>query len=259
VLKRTATGYRLEAAIGLSPAGVVGAHVAFDLRVADAHRPLETLSWNDRTNGQDTDTTQAGQLTLLDAVRRVDAPRATPVVDGVAEKAWNKATAITTGIQVSGTGGATATAKVLWDAGHLYLFVKVTDPTLDESSPNPWEQDSIEVFLDPDNGKTAGFDDDDGQYRISFTNRQGISGNFDAYVIADNLTSAAKVVTGGYVIEAAIALTTLAPCEGDLLGLDLQVNDATAGARTAAHTWNDPTGISYLNTSRWGVVRLGPR
>jgi endo-1,4-beta-xylanase len=44
---------------------------------------------------------------------------------------------------------------------------------------------------------------------------------------------------------------------GALLGFDLQVNDATAGARTAAATWHDPTSLSYLNTSRWGVIRLG--
>jgi endo-1,4-beta-xylanase len=34
------------------------------------------------------------------------------------------------------------------------------------------------------------------------------------------------------------------------------VTDATGGARTAVRTWQDPTGLSYLNTSRWGVVRL---
>jgi endo-1,4-beta-xylanase len=58
------------------------------------------------------------------------------------------------------------------------------------------------------------------------------------------------------VIEASIELDTIRPADGTLLGFDLQVNDATAGARTAARTWNDPTGLSFRNTSRWGVVRL---
>ncbi|MEN3306156.1 MAG: endo,4-beta-xylanase, partial [Micromonosporaceae bacterium] len=46
------------------------------------------------------------------------------------------------------------------------------------------------------------------------------------------------------------------PAAGTLVGLDLAVNDATAGTRTAQTTWNDPTALAYLDTSRWGVIRL---
>ena len=43
---------------------------------------------------------------------------------------------------------------------------------------------------------------------------------------------------------------------GAYIGLELQVNDATDGARTSVHTWHDPTGLSYQDTTRWGVGRL---
>ncbi|WP_225947228.1 sugar-binding protein [Plantactinospora soyae] len=52
-------------------------------------------------------------------------------------------------------------------------------------------------------------------------------------------------------------LRAVNPRAGALVGFDLQVNDATGGTRTAATTWHDPTGQSYLNTSRWGAVGLG--
>jgi endo-1,4-beta-xylanase len=180
------------------------------------------------------------------------------VLDGSAEKLWSKAPPIATTVWILGTGGATGTARLLWDDTHLYVFVKVTDPTLDEANGNPWEQDSVELFVDPDNSKSLGYDDDDGQYRVSFSNRQTISGNFGGFAIADNLRSAARVVPGGYEIEASIELDTIDPHAGSLLGFELQVNDATGGRRTAAVGWHDPTGSAFNTTTRWGVVRLCP-
>lgn len=248
-------GYRAEAAIPLPAPAADGDRLPFDLRVTDAATGARA-SWNDQTHGQDASADRRGQLTLVPAVATVDAVRGTPVLDGVAERAWSRARSITTNVRDSGAPGATATAKLLWDDRHLYVLATVTDPVLDESSPNAWEQDSIEIFVDPDNSKNTGYTDQDGQYRISFTNRQTISGNFDGAAIADNLRSAVRLVPGGYVVEAAIELDPVTPRPGSLVGFDLQVNDATDGVRTAAATWHDPTGRSYVDTSRWGVVRL---
>jgi endo-1,4-beta-xylanase len=224
--------------------------------VTDGSEPAAPMSWNDNLNGQDTDTSRWGTLTLIDAVRQVDASRGTPVIDGVADPVWARAPQITTGVHIIGTTGATATVQLLWDASHLYVLARVTDPVLDASSPNTFEQDSVEIFVDPNNSKGSGFTDDDGQYRINFNNLQSINGTFSAFAISNNLTSATTIVPGGYVVEAAIKLPTIHPRDGTLMGFDLQVNDATAGSRIAATTWNDPTGLGFENTSRWGVARL---
>ncbi len=255
-VRETATGYRVEAAVPLRTVGTAGRRIGLDIRVKDTARPTEIVSWNDSLrHGQDTDTSRWGTVTLIPAVGRVDVPKTSiaPIIDGVADPAWARGREVTTTIPVIGTGGATARAKLLWDSGYLYVFARITDPVLDEASPNPYEQDSIEIFVDPDNGKTPGYDDDDAQYRVSFTNRQTIDGGF---VVRGDLTSATTVVPGGYVVEARIGLDTISPSSGSLLGFDLQVNDATGGRRTAATTWHDPTGLSYVNTSRWGVLRL---
>ncbi|HEU5108079.1 MAG TPA: sugar-binding protein, partial [Micromonosporaceae bacterium] len=254
--KPTQTGYRVEAAIPLRPNGAVDRRIGFDLRLRDAANPAAPVSWNDNAAGQDADTSRWATLTLVRAVGQADAARGTPVLDGLADRVWSRARPITTDVQVIGTGGARATARLLWDSGHLYVFATVSDPTLDESSPNTWEQDSLEIFVNPANTKETGYRDEDGQYRISFSNRQTITGNFDAFRIADNLRSVTRTVPGGYVVEAAIELDSIHPFPGALIGFDLQVNDATAGARTAARTWHDPTGRSFVDTSRWGVVTL---
>jgi endo-1,4-beta-xylanase len=251
----TRQGYRVEAAIPLRPAGAVTRPIGFDLRLTDGHSG-QTGSWNDNQQGQDTDTSRWGTLSLAERVGLLDVTRGTPVVDGVADRVWAHARQVSTGVRVVGSSGATATAKLLWDAGHLYVLATVADPTLDASSPNAFEQDSVELFVDPDNSKNTGYNDDDGQYRVNFNNVQTVSSNFGGFLVANNLTSATRLVPGGYVVEASIAFNTVQPHPGSLVGFDIQVNDATAGARTGAATWSDPTGLSYLNTSRWGVLRL---
>ncbi|MGJ6967264.1 endo-1,4-beta-xylanase [Streptosporangium sp. G11] len=233
--KRTATGYRVEA---LLPSGAAtGVRVA----VADA-------------GGRET--TWTGELVPIPAIRTTSAPKGVPVVDGTVDAAWSRVPEVTTGTRIQGTSGATAAVRAMWRAGTLYVLARVTDPTLSEESPNAWEQDSVEIFVDPENNKTKGYDDDDGQYRISFTGRKTVGGTFDAFAVKDNLTGAATRVAGGYVVEAAIALPTVTLARNALLGFDVQVNDATGTTRTAAATWNDPTGRSYVDTSRWGVLRL---
>lgn len=255
-VKEGPSGYTVEKAIPLRTLGTAGRQVGLDIRVKDTAHPEQAVSWNDTPrNGQDTDTSRWGTITLVPAVATVQAPLAflTPVIDGQKDAIWLGADSVTTNVQIIGSGGAKATARVLWDNNFLYLYVTVTDPVLDESSPNVYEHDSVEIFVDPDNSKATGFDDDDGQYRVSFTNRQSVAGGF---TVADNLTSAARTVPGGYVVEARIALDTVRPLEGALIGLEIQVNDGTGGRRTAASTWNDPTGVSYVNTSRWGVAQF---
>ena len=69
------------------------------------------------------------------------------------------------------------------------------------------------------------------------------------------------LVPGGYLVEAAIALDAIEARPGTLLGFDVQVNDDGLGdgVRSGVVTWNDPTGESWRNTSRFGVLRLGHR
>lgn len=64
--------------------------------------------------------------------------------------------------------------------------------------------------------------------------------------------------TGGYIVEAAIALGAVQARPGVLIGIDFQVNDdgTGTGVRSSAATWSDETGRAYLDPSRFGVLRL---
>jgi endo-1,4-beta-xylanase len=255
--KKLADGYRVEAAIPLYSQGAEGRQLGVDIRFRDASQPNLALSWSDTTNSQDTDTSKFGTLTLAPALKQADVPRGTPIIDGVEDHAWRDAAAITTKTWVQGTSGATARVKLLWDSGHLYVFARVTDSLLSKASVNPWEQDSIEIFVDQNNAKTSTYEADDGQYRVNYTNEQ----SFGGAASAATLTSATRVVPGGYIVEASVALDTIQAGERTLIGFDFQVNDDGQGngTRSSVVTWNDGTGSSFQNTSRFGVLRFVKR
>jgi endo-1,4-beta-xylanase len=248
-------GYELEATLPIARALTTGAEIGFDIRVIDANRGA-VAAWNDFTINQTTDTSKFGTLSLVGENQVAEVHRGTPLVDGVEDPVWAGVPEIATNTWVLGTAGATARVKTLWDAGHLYVFAHVADPLLSKASANAWEQDSIEVFLDQDNGKTSEYQPDDGQFRVNYENTQTFGGSANA----GRMVSATKVVPGGYDVELAITFDAIEPRVGTVIGVDFQVNDDGPGNghRSSIVTWNDPTGESYRNTSRFGVLRLVP-
>jgi len=255
-------GYVLEARVPVSVALAAGGRVGFDIRVTDSAHPTEPISWNDPTHSQNTNPAQFGTLILIDAIKLTTAIQGTPVIDGRDEAVWANATEIKTNVWVMGSSGATAKVKTLWDENHLYVYAVVSDTLLSKASANAWEEDSIEVFVDQNNAKTASYETDDGQYRINFDNEQ----SFGGAASAATLTSAARVLSGNetllldgaYIVEVAITLTHVTPAPGVFIGFDFQVNNDEDGngSRDSVAIWNDPTGQSYQNTSRIGVLQF---
>ena len=94
----------------------------------------------------------------------------TPVIDGETDSIWSKAPALQLSRYQMAWQGATGTARVLWDEKNLYVLIYVNDPELDKANANPWEQDSVEAFVDENNQKTTFYQEDDGQYRVNFEN-----------------------------------------------------------------------------------------
>jgi endo-1,4-beta-xylanase len=171
--------------------------------------------------------------------------------------------------------------------------------------------DTVDVFIDDNNGKTSTYQADDAHYAIkrSGASPKGIQARVqkltDGYLVeaalplktagaigrqigfgirftdasqpdvpiswndptnsqdtdTSKFVTATRIVPGGYVVEASIALDAIQPQVGTLIGFDFQVNDDGQGnaVRSSVVTWNDPTGQSYQNTSRFGVLRFANR
>jgi endo-1,4-beta-xylanase len=136
----------------------------------------------------------------------------------------------------------------------LYVLAEVTDSLLSKLSSNVWEQDSIEIFVDPNNGKTSVYEQGDGQYRVNFDNQQSVNSS----TLSGNLLSATTKTANGYIVEASIAWPNAAPQPGTVIGFDFQVNNDQDGDgdRDSVAIWNDTSGVSYLNTSGFGLLKL---
>ncbi|WP_025677594.1 endo-1,4-beta-xylanase [Paenibacillus massiliensis] len=176
----------------------------------------------------------------------------TPVIDGTVDAVWNTAPAIPVNRYQTAWQGATGVAKALWDEDYLYVLIQVNDAQLDKSSANVWEQDSIEIFLDERNDKTTFYQEDDGQYRVSYTNEA----SFNPTSIANGFVSAAQVSGTNYTVEAKIPLRVTTGANNTKLGFDVQINDAKDGARQSVATWNDTSGNAYMDPSVFGILTL---
>lgn len=250
----TADGYRIEAWIPMEGA-VLGREIGFDARIVDqSGENLTVTSWNDTTDSQDSDTSGFGVLALGEGPLYTAAVKGTPVIDGIIDALWDDANEIATDRWVIGSSGSTAKVRTLWDEGRLYVLAEVTDSLLSKQSANVHEQDSIEIFVDQNNAATGSFELDDGQYRINFDNEQSVNPASKS----GNLDSAAKRTADGYIVEASIALDKIDPALGKLIGFDFQVNNDQDGdgIRDSVAIWNDPTGLSWQSTSRYGVLKF---
>ncbi|HEX2944525.1 MAG TPA: endo-1,4-beta-xylanase [Clostridia bacterium] len=176
----------------------------------------------------------------------------TPVIDGKIDVVWKNAPELPINRYQMAWQGASGTAKVLWDNKYLYVLYQVNDAQLDKKSANPWEQDSVEAFLDENNGKTTFYQGDDGQYRVNYSNTT----SFNPASISKNFKSATKVSGTNYVVEMRIPFKTVKPKANMKIGFDAQINDGKDGARQSVATWNDTTGNAYQDTSVYGVITL---
>lgn len=176
----------------------------------------------------------------------------TPMIDGNADDLWDITPDIPIDRYQMAWQGANGTAKALWDDKNLYVLFQVKDAQLDKGSANAYEQDSVEVFLDENNGKTSFYQEDDGQYRVNFDNGT----TFNPEGISSGFESAAKVSGTNYTVEIKIPFRTITPVNDTRLGFDMQINDSKDGVRQSAATWNDLKGVSYKDTSVFGVLIL---
>ena len=254
VVLQQPSGYVVEVKLLLNNNLAVNSSIGFDIAVVDNGIQY---SWNDKTNSQLTGTDNYGILTMADSVKFASAPKGTPKIDAELDDAWKNAQEIVTDTKVTVTGtvydSAYAKARMMWDENCIYVYAVVYDPLLNKANINPWEQDSIEIFIDENNHKTPYYEDDDVQYRVNYENTQTFGTNGDA----KNFITATKIIPNGYIVEAQVYMRTTKLSEGMVIGFDIQVNDADhTGKRVGVLTWNDKIGNNWRDTTKFGCLEL---
>jgi endo-1,4-beta-xylanase len=241
--------YTLIAAVPF--AGRIDAKAGFDLRITDG----EALhSWNDLNNTQETASVNYGTINLRKLPPVTYAKRGTVNFEGrrINDAAWEGIEPVAMTVKTEGYTEEGSWFKAQWDDEYLYVLIEVADPVLNDASTTVHEQDSVEVFLDQNNGKTAAYESDDGQYRVNFRNVPSYNGGD-----SERFRSRTMVYAGGYRVEMALPLYAVKPLPGMLFGFDVQINDADAsGVRSGIRNWVNDTNMGYQDTGGYGILML---
>ncbi len=183
----------------------------------------------------------------FDSSGRMVAYFGSPVIDGTTDPVWARAQAVT---PKHSNVDTTATFKALWDDNALYILAEVKDKNLSVASGTPYMQDSVEIFLDQNNNKSQEYGADDLHIRINYENTLSVdNGNPERYY------HAARITDDGYVVETRIALPS-PPANGKVLGIELQVNDATGAERLGSINVFDSSGNAWMDTTKFGEILL---
>ncbi|SET54970.1 sugar-binding protein [[Clostridium] polysaccharolyticum] len=186
----------------------------------------------------------------LDKDRQIVAAFGSPYLDGKEDELWSKAEAVKPQY-VTTPENTKVTFKTMWDDNALYILAKVYDENISKASTNPYEQDSLEVFMDQNNDKTKEFGVDDLQFRCNFANDT----TADKGDIS-RLCTKTSTFEGGYIIEERIEFDGLKPENGTKLGIELQINDGKGTGRAGTLNVFDGTGNAWQDTSVFGTAVL---
>ena len=202
----------------------------------------------------------AASPVLAQPVRQAEAVHGTPQVDGQIENLWSQAprlvvrTPVPEATTIDPHAAAWAELQALWDDRWLYLLFRVHDAHLSTVHGEPWQRDSVEVFLDENHAATTSYQNDDLQYRV--TAAGDVSGGREGMAAQSRIGA----LEGGYVVELAIGWRTVKPQAGLTVGFEAQVNDDPgSGGRRAIMKWCDATDRAWQDTSRFGVLTLRER
>ena len=87
--------------------------------------------------------------------------------------------------------------------------MEVTDADIDLTNSNPWEKDSVEVYIDRGNTKSGQYTNDIQQIRVSADGAELSFGSGASEDVQKSMVqTAGTIVDGGYVVEMAIDLGT---------------------------------------------------
>jgi endo-1,4-beta-xylanase len=166
---------------------------------------------------------------------------------------------------------ATCSFAAVADSDWLYVALEVTDDTITvgETMGNElWKDDSVEVYIDANNGETATYEPDDAQITIGAVNidlkdiqEPELGGMGDG---ATTGTQAAVVETAtGWAVEAAIPLENdkwnIVPKDGLIIGFNVHFNDDDDGGdRDHKLIWSlkDVDDQSWQNTTRFADLKF---
>ncbi len=191
-------------------------------------------------------------------VYQTDTP---PIIDGLIEgESWEDMPEIPFNKYLEGTDLETMDGwsdikmsfRTMWDTSYFYLYVNVIDDTINTASAHPYENDGIEVIVDPWNLK----------HNSAIITSQLINWTWDCNGHWSGSTSHAIVSLAindtGYSFESAIPFEDMQLTLKDttVFGFELQVTDSDTGKRDNGLKWWSESQDSWFNPLVLGTIQL---
>lgn len=188
-------------------------------------------------------------------------------VDGIAdEEVWSNAESYDDFICVWGSSDSKISFKALWDSENLYFFANIKDKFLicDSGEASYWDDDSLEIYLDGNMGRTTTYEKDDAQFVFMYGSPACAVkiGDVSAAYYTEpphNIESAQKKTEDGWDIEVKIplALIGISGEENKQIGLSVGYSDdLDGGTREAQFRWEGTTS-NHISTEAFGTLVLG--
>lgn len=183
-----------------------------------------------------------------------------PVLDGF-DNEWTADSTLLVNKVLGGTianpSDLRAEYKLGWDDNYLYVFGKVNDNVLINDSPNPWNDDCFELYIDGGNDKATTYDAND--FQLMFRYNDATVYNFPTGPASPQGVDFVMVPTSsGYHVEIRVSWSFIGippVTEGSKIGLDVHVNDDDdGGARDKFISWNDDVNLAWTNPSVFGEI-----
>lgn len=191
-------------------------------------------------------------------IRSAECVKGTIKVDGEFEALWENAKVIKTDRYQGDKVDTYSEVRTMWDENYLYVFAKVYDKVLNAAQDaKPYEQDSVEFFVDGKAERADKYDENDAQYRVNYKGVITGGTNFDE----KNFKAFAKITDFGYVVEASITMESLGikgtVKVGDKIGFDTSFNDDRGnGVREGLAFWSCTNNKAWKDPRQFGILNL---
>jgi len=173
-------------------------------------------------------------------------------VDGVHDESfWKPDRKI--GKPAGGDFRGTAAFDVVWDGHTLYVAFRVQDNTISAKSEKPWENDSVELFLDYRNDRETVYNADDRRIVVDAAGRIEVVG------LKRHIQQAARKTEGGYTVEIAVTGWNMGGYDsfkGKAVGFDVACNDSDASGKRAGRVVWRGTARNETDPSGFGTALL---
>lgn len=189
-----------------------------------------------------------------------------PSINGNVGLIWDQAVSYPLEEYIGGVVSAadlSAEFGAIYNADYLTLYVDVTDDVAQRDSGNqPYNDDAIEIFLDPDDSRGTTYDGNDIQIVVGRGDATYYAYRGGFAVTVTGLVLAQQENIGGYSLELRIPWSSIGmqgASGNQKIGIEIQVNDDDDGAaRDHKIAWKDATDSSWNNPSLFGTGNFAP-